>query len=94
MLRKLLAADVERVEGIRAIGAVLEEILLRFGLLLHRFVFAEAVATTLHAGRGPSVTYPASVYQNRVSRKKVSIIPVSKNGWCLPFQLIERKSVY
>ncbi len=46
------------------------------------------------ASRGSAVTYPASVYQNRVSRKKVSIIPVSKNGWCPPFQLIERKSVY
>ncbi len=43
------------------------------------------------AGRGSAVTYPASVYQNRVSRKKVSIIPVTKNGWCLPFPVNRTK---
>ncbi len=50
MLWELLAAYVERVEGVGAVGAVFEEIFFRFGLLLHRFVLAEAVATALHSG--------------------------------------------
>ncbi len=50
MLRELLAADIEGVEGICAVGTVLKEIFFRFGLLLHRFVLSEAVATALHAG--------------------------------------------
>ena len=51
MLWELLAADVERVEGIGAVGAVLKEVFLRFGLLLHRLVLSEAVSPTLHPGR-------------------------------------------
>ena len=51
MLWELLAADVEGVEGIGTVGAVFEEVFFGFGLLLHRFVFAEAVAPTLHSGR-------------------------------------------
>ncbi len=50
MLRELLAANVERIEGLCAVGAVFEEVFFRFGLLLHRFVLSEAVATALHAG--------------------------------------------
>ncbi len=50
MLWELLAADIEGVESIGAVGAVFEEIFFRFGLLLHRFVLAEAVATALHSG--------------------------------------------
>ena len=51
MLWELLAADVEGVEGIGAIGTVFEEVFLRFGLLLHTFIFAEAISPTLHPGR-------------------------------------------
>ena len=50
MLRELLAAYIEGVEGICAVGAMLEEIFFGFGLLLHGFVLAEAVATALHSG--------------------------------------------
>ncbi len=50
MLWELLATDIERIEGICAVSAVFEEVFFRFGLFLHRFVLAEAVATALHAG--------------------------------------------
>ena len=49
MLWKLLAADIERVEGIGAVGTVFEKVFFGLRLLLHRLVFAEAVATTLHS---------------------------------------------
>ena len=41
MLREFLAADVEGVEGIGAVGAVLEEVFFRLGLFLHGLVLAE-----------------------------------------------------
>ena len=50
MLWEFLAADIEGVEGIGAVGAVFEEVFFGFGLLLHAFVLAEAVATSLHSG--------------------------------------------
>lgn len=50
VLRELLAADTEGTEGIRAVGVVFQQFLLRFGLLLHTFVLAEAGATALHSG--------------------------------------------
>ena len=49
MLWKLLAADIERVEGIGAIGTVFEKVFFGLRLLLHRLVLAEAVATSLHS---------------------------------------------
>ena len=49
MLWKLLAADIEGVEGIGAVGAVFEKIFFGFRLLLHRLVLAEAVASSLHS---------------------------------------------
>ena len=49
MLREFFAADVERIEGIGAVGAVFEKVFLRFGLLLHALVLAEAVAPSLHS---------------------------------------------
>ena len=49
MLWELLAADIERVEGIGAVGMVFEKVLFGLRLLLHRFVLAEAVATSLHS---------------------------------------------
>ena len=46
MLRELLAADIQRIEGIRAVGAVFQQILFGFWLLLHRLVLVESVAIT------------------------------------------------
>ena len=50
MLWELFAADIEGVEGICAVGAVLEEVFFGLRLLLHGFVFSEAVAPALHSG--------------------------------------------
>ena len=49
MLWKLLAADIERIEGIGAVGTVFEKVFFGLRLLLHGFVLAEAVATSLHS---------------------------------------------
>ena len=49
MLWELLAADVEHVEGIGAIGTVFEKVFFGLRLLLHTFVLAEAVASSLHS---------------------------------------------
>ena len=49
MLWKLLAADIEGVEGISAIGTVFEEVLFGLRLLFHGLVLAEAVASSLHS---------------------------------------------
>ena len=51
MLWELLAADIERIEGIGAVGAVFEKVFFGLWLLLHRLVFAEAVAPSLHSCR-------------------------------------------
>ena len=42
-------ADIERIEGIGAVGTVFEKVFFGLRLLLHRLVFAEAVASTLHS---------------------------------------------
>ena len=49
MLWKLLAADIEGIEGIGAVGTVFEKVFFGFRLLLHGFVLAEAVASLLHS---------------------------------------------
>ena len=49
MLWKLLAADIEGVEGIGAVGTMFEKVFFGLRLLLHRLVFTEAVATSLHS---------------------------------------------
>ena len=49
MLWELLAADIEGVEGIGAVGTVFEKVFFGLRLLLHRLVLAEAVATSLHS---------------------------------------------
>ena len=49
MLWELLATDIERIEGIGAVGAVFEKVFFGLRLLLHRLVFTEAVASTLHS---------------------------------------------
>ena len=47
MLWELLAADVEGVEGIGAVGTVFEKVFFGLRLLLHRLVLAESVALEL-----------------------------------------------
>ena len=47
MLWELLAADIERIEGIGAVGTVFEEVFFGLRLLLHGLVLAEAVALEL-----------------------------------------------
>lgn len=49
MLLELLAADIERIEGIGAVGTVFKKVFFGLRLLLHRFVLAEAVASLLHS---------------------------------------------
>ena len=49
MLRELLTADVQRVESIRAVGTMLEQVFLRLRLFLHGLVLAEAVSTPFHS---------------------------------------------
>ena len=49
MLGEFLAADVESVEGIGAVGAVFEEVFFGLRLLLHGLVLAEAVTSSLHS---------------------------------------------
>ena len=49
VLWELLAADIEGVEGIGAVGTVFEKVFFGLRLLLHRLVLTEAVATTLHS---------------------------------------------
>ena len=51
MLWELLAANIERIEGIGAVGTVFEKVFFGLRLLLHTFVLAEAVAPTFHPGR-------------------------------------------
>ena len=48
--RKFLAADVECIESVGAVGAVFEEVFFRFGKFFAAFVFAETVAAAAHAG--------------------------------------------
>ena len=49
VLRELLAADIEGIEGIGAVGTVFEKVFFGLRLLFHRLVFAEAVAPSLHS---------------------------------------------
>ena len=49
MLWELLAADIERIEGIGAVGTVFKKVFFGLRLLLHTFVLAEAVASLLHS---------------------------------------------
>lgn len=49
MLWEFLAADIECVEGIGAVGSVFEKVFFGLRLLFHRLVFAEAVASSLHS---------------------------------------------
>ena len=49
MLWELLAAEIEGIEGIGAVGTVFEKVFFGLRLLLHGLVLAEAVATSLHS---------------------------------------------
>ncbi len=51
MLWKLLAPNIQRIESICAIGAVLQQVLLSFRIFLCRLVLSETVSTTFHASR-------------------------------------------
>ena len=51
MLRKLLTPNVQRIKSICAIGTMLQQVLLRFRILLCGLVFAKAIATTFHTCR-------------------------------------------
>ena len=51
MLRKLFTPNIQRIKSIRAIGAVLQQVLLRFRILLCGLVFTETVSSTFHASR-------------------------------------------
>ena len=50
MEREFLAADVEGIESVGAVGAVLEQVFFATGELLAGFILAEAVATVGDAG--------------------------------------------
>ena len=50
MLGEFLAADVESIESIGAVGAVFEEVFFTLGKFFSAFVLAETVATAAHAG--------------------------------------------
>ena len=47
MLWELLAVDVQRIEGIGAVGTVFEKVFFGLRLLLHGLVLSEAIAFTL-----------------------------------------------
>ena len=51
MLRKLLTPNVQRIKSICAIGTMLQQVLLRFRILLCGLVFAKAISSAFHASR-------------------------------------------
>ena len=51
MLRKLLTANIQRIKSICSIGAMLQQVLLRFRILLCGLVFTEAIAIAFHSCR-------------------------------------------
>ena len=51
MVRKFLAADVEGIESIGAVGAVFEEVFFRLGKFFAGLILSEAVASVGHTGR-------------------------------------------
>lgn len=50
MVREFLAADVEGIESVGAVGAVFEEVFFGLGELLTGLVFTETVASTADTG--------------------------------------------
>ncbi len=51
MLRELLTADIQRIEGVRSVRAMFQQVFLRLRLLLHGLVLAESVSPPLHSSR-------------------------------------------
>ena len=51
MLRKLLTPNIQRIKSIRTIGAMLQQVLLRFRILLCRLVLSETISSTFHTSR-------------------------------------------
>ena len=47
---KFLAADIERIESVGAVGAVFEEVFFTLGKFFAAFVLSETVAAAAHAG--------------------------------------------
>lgn len=50
MIRELLAADVEGIESVGAVGAVFEEVFFGLDKFLAGLVFVEAVASSAYTG--------------------------------------------
>lgn len=48
MLRKLSALNIQRIKGICAITATLQQVLLRLGIFLGGLILSEAVASAFH----------------------------------------------
>ena len=48
MLRELFTPNIQRIKSISTIGTMLQQVLLRFGMLLRGLVFTEAIATAFH----------------------------------------------
>ena len=51
MLRELFTPNIQRIESISAIGTMLQQVLLRFGILLRGLVFAKVISSAFHASR-------------------------------------------
>lgn len=51
LLRELFTADIQRIEGVGAIGTVFEEVFLRLGKFLSGLIFMEAVAPINYSSR-------------------------------------------
>lgn len=50
MEREFLAADVESIESVGAVGAMFEKVFFALGKFFATFVFSETVAASAHAG--------------------------------------------
>ena len=51
MLRELLTADIQRIESIRTVCTMLQQVLFRLRLLLHGLVLMEAISPPLYPSR-------------------------------------------
>lgn len=50
-LRELLTADIQRIEGIRAVGTMLQQVLFRLNQLFIGFVLVKSISPTANASR-------------------------------------------
>ena len=51
MLRELLAPNIQRIKSIRAIGTMLQKVLLRFRIFLCGLILAKTISSAFHASR-------------------------------------------